>query len=52
MVFIGEILTRMSMLGSTFIADPKVYFVIMGEWFLILIYFMLIKHKEDIEDVY
>lgn len=52
MVFIEEFLTRMGMLGSTFLADPKIYFAIIGEWILILIYFMVSQDKEGLADVY
>lgn len=50
--FISELFIRMGMLGSTFLTDPKLYFVIMGEWFLTLLYFIVSEDKEGVADVY
>lgn len=49
---IGELFARAGMLGHTFLQDPKVYFAIIGEWFLILIYFIASQDKEGVADVY
>lgn len=49
---ISEFLIRMGMLGGVFIAGPKVYFAIIGEWFLTLIYFIVSGDKEGVADVY
>jgi hypothetical protein len=49
---LAEIISRMGMLWVTFLSEPKVYFVIIGEWFLVLLYFIISEDKEGVADVY
>tara|TARA_Y100000310_G_scaffold273417_1_gene288869 strand:- start:269 stop:751 length:483 start_codon:yes stop_codon:yes gene_type:complete len=49
---LAEIISRMGLLWETFLIEPKVYFAIIGEWFLVLIYFSISQDKEAMADVY
>ncbi|MFC1733839.1 hypothetical protein ACFL6I_26360 [candidate division KSB1 bacterium] len=49
---LSEIIVRMADLWMVFLHDPKVYFAIMGEWLLVLLYFIISEDKEGIADVY
>jgi len=46
------VLERLGMIWAIFISHPKVYFPLIGEWYLVIIYFMLSRDKESLADVY
>jgi len=49
---IEQLIPRMMEIWSVFMLDPKVYFPLIGEWLLVLVYFIISGDTEDLADVY
>jgi hypothetical protein len=49
---IEQIIPRIMEIWSVFLIHPKVYFPLIGEWLLVLIYFIISGDTEDLADVY
>ncbi len=49
---LAEIMPRMGDIWHVFLEDPKIYFAIIGEWLLVLLYFVISEDKEGMADVY
>jgi len=51
-LLLSDFIARLGDLWAVFLEHPKVYFPIIGEWFLVLLYLIISRTKEGVADVY